>query len=70
MKIIEFLKEQFHKIKFKCEWHRKPWLFATSIGSIPVFIGLILWDYFFLLSGILALGFWMILSILFIFEID
>lgn len=69
MKIINFLKEQFHKMKFKCERHRKPWLLATAIGSIPVLIGLILLDYFFLLSGTFALGLWIILSILFIFKI-
>ena len=68
MKIIHYLKKRFYKIKFKSECNRKPWLFATSIGFIPFITELILGDYFFLLSGILALGFWFVLSILFLFE--
>lgn len=52
----------------RSEYDRKPWLFATLVGATPVLIGLVLWDYFFLLSGMLALCFWLVLSILFLFE--
>lgn len=68
MRIINYLKKQFYKIRFKCEWYRKPWLFATSLGLIPLIIGIVLWDYFFLITGTYALGFWIALSILFLFE--
>lgn len=68
MKFINYLEKWFYKIKFKSEYNRKPWLVSTSIGVIPVLIGLIFLDYFFLLAGTLALGFWFVLSILFLFE--
>lgn len=70
MNYIKRINKLFYKIKFKSEYNRKPWIFATFIGSFPVIIGLILWDYFFLLSGMLALGFWIVISILFLFESD
>lgn len=70
MKIITFFKELFYRIRFKHEWNRKPWLFATIIGTIPILIGLIFLDCFFILSGIFSLGAWIVFSILFLFEID
>lgn len=68
MNIIDYIKKKFYQIKFRSEYNRKPWLFATLVGATPILIGLVLWDYFFLLSGMLALCFWLVLSILFLFE--
>lgn len=56
------------KLKFKREYEKYPWIFATSIPAIFLLIGLISLCPFLILISLCTLYVWMMISYFFILE--